>query len=277
MLEQRDFAISSGRYSGATDRINRKTWRSIVGLPDDVSVRTSDKFGSQLAQIWDYCDIWVRVVLGVQDLVRNPRRSPTAIAASDAADEFQAGTYCALVGYYRVAFSCLRNVLEQLTIATQLAISADKQSFADWRRAEERIKFGWAADMLPRSKGIAALESHIRAATKDSLFDQNPKGFARRLFVELSRYTHGAAGFTDADVRRSNGPIFVPRAFIQWHLAAVKTLAIALHEIRLVHPNLDELPYGPPQVKLNNFRLAVVAAIPSKERAFFSALADYPY
>jgi len=35
-----------------------------------------------------------------------------AIAACDAADEFQAATYCVLVGYYRVGFSCLRNVLE---------------------------------------------------------------------------------------------------------------------------------------------------------------------
>lgn len=275
MLENRDFAISHGRYSGPTDLIDRKTWRSIIGLPDDVSVRTSDRFGPQLAQIWDYWGLWVRIVLGVQELTRNPRRSATAIAASDASDEFQATTYCALVGYYRVAFSCLRNVLEQMTISTQMAISGDKKALADWRKADERVKFGWAADVLPRSKCIAGLEQHMRAVTKDSLFGQKPKGMARRLFVELSRYTHGAAGFTDGDFRLSNGPIFVPEAFLRWHTTTLKILAIALHELKLVHPKLDELPYGPPRLTLDEFRLQVVTAIPRKERIFFESLAKF--
>ncbi len=87
--------------------------------------------------------MWTRVIGGVQALSRNPQESATAIAALDACDEFQAATYAALVGFYRVAFSCLRNVLEQMTIAAQLCLSQDTKDFADWRGGDERIKFSF--------------------------------------------------------------------------------------------------------------------------------------
>jgi hypothetical protein len=54
MLEKDDFAVASGEYSGATNLIDEYTWKSIVVLPDDVSIRTSDKYGSQLQQMWEY-------------------------------------------------------------------------------------------------------------------------------------------------------------------------------------------------------------------------------
>lgn len=51
MLEKPDFAWAPGKYSGPTNLIDEDTWISIVALPDDVSIRTSDKYGSQLAQM----------------------------------------------------------------------------------------------------------------------------------------------------------------------------------------------------------------------------------
>lgn len=277
MLEKKDFALTSGRYPGATDLIRKKTWRHIISLPDDVSIRTSDRFGSKLEQMNEYSDIWGRIVLGIQSLSKRPRKSPMAIAACDAADEFQASAYCALVGYYRVAFSCLRNVLEQMTIATRLALIGDPKSFADWRNAETRIGFGWAADTLPQSTEVVAVEQHLRKVTGDSLFAQSPKGFARRLFGQLSKYTHGAAGFTDADFRRSNGPIFVSKTFLAWCAATVKTYALALHEIKLCSPNLIELPYGPPLVRFDEFRGRVLKDVPAGDRdhRFLRSLADF--
>lgn len=202
---------------------------------------------------------------------------PSAVAACDANDEFQAATYCALVGYYRVAFSCLRNVLEQVTIATQLAISNDTRGFADWRNGEDRIRFGWAADMLPKNPDADALEQHLRAANKDSLFNQSPKGLARRLFDKLSKYTHGSPGFADGDSRQSNGPIFLPKIFLDWCVAALKTYAIILHELRLANPRLDSLPWGPPPLRFDDFRRQVVADIPpaDKEGPFFKSLMDF--
>lgn len=277
MLEKKDFAVASGKYAGPVDLISKATWNSIVVLPDDVSIRTSDKYGSQLETIWDHCTMWGRVVLAVQALGKDPRESPTAIAACDAGDEFQAATYCALVGYYRVAFSCLRNILEQVTIGIQLEANRDAQDFTDWRNGEDRIKFGWAADVLPRVPDIANLEHHLHTAVNDSLFGKNPRGLARRLFAEFSKYTHGASGFADGNMRESNGPIFLAKTFLEWCVAALKTYAICLHQFKIVHPGLDGLPYGPPQAKLDEFRRAVIADIPcnDRHRAFFQALADF--
>jgi hypothetical protein len=277
MLEASDFAIAPGKYAGPTNLIKKATWESIISLPDDVSIRTSDKYGSQLGEMWEHWRLWTRVVLGVQAVSKDPTESPAAIAICDATDEFQGATYCALTGYYRVAFSCLRNILEQVTIGTRLALVPDPNFFADWRNASEKIGFGWAADTIAKSPKVTALEKHLKTATADSLFAQNPKGLARRFFVELSKYTHGAAGFTDADRRDSNGPIFVPKAFLAWCVAALKTYAITLHELTLAHPQLKDLPYGPPPITLDEFRRKVLADIPStdKDRAFFDALETF--
>jgi hypothetical protein len=277
MLEASDFAIARGKYAGPTNLIKKVTWESIVSLPDDVSIRTSDKYGSQLEEMWDHWGLWTRGVLGVQALSKDPTESPTAIASCDATDEFQGATYCALTGYYRVAFSCLRNVLEQVTIGTRLALVPDLKFFADWQNESEKIGFGWAADTIAKSPDVTALEKHLKTARADSLFAQNPKGLARRLFVELSKYTHGAAGFTDADRRDSNGPIFLPKVLLAWCVAALKTYAITLHELKLAYPQLKDLPYGPPQATFDQFRRGVIQAIPSndKDRPFFQALENF--
>jgi len=161
MLERRDFAVAPGRYLGPTNLIDKPTWKSIVGLPDDVSIRTSDKYGSQLQQMWEYWGMWTRVVLGVQALSIDPTKSPTAMAAYKASDEFQAATYCALVGFYRVAFSCLRNVLEQMAIGARLAMTSDATSFADWRNGEDRIGFRWAAACMSRYSAFFTIESML--------------------------------------------------------------------------------------------------------------------
>jgi hypothetical protein len=276
MLEKDEFAISPGEYARPTNLIDKGTWESIVGLPDDVSIRTSDKYGSQLDIMWDFWGTWIRVVLGLQALTKHRRNSPTAIAACDATDEFQAATYVALVGYYRVAFSCLRNVLEQVTIASQLQISGNAQDFLDWRNNEDRVRFGWAADLLPRNPSVSALEQRLKASVADCLFQQTPKGLVRRAFALMSKYTHGAPGFADGDARESNGPIFLDRVFLEWRVAALKTYAIALTELKLAHPNLDELPDGPPSTTLGEFRRQVVARIPSDDpdSRIFDALVD---
>ena len=276
MLEKDDFAIAPGEYAGPTNLIDNGTWDSIVGLPDDVSIRTSDKYGSQLDIVWDFWGIWTRVVLGIQALANHERNSPTAIAARDATDEFQAATYVALVGYYRVAFSCLRNVLEQVTIAAQLQIGGNTHDFEDWRNSEDRVRFGWATDLLPGNPKVSALEQRLKSSVADCLFQQAPKGLVRRMFAHLSKYTHGAVGFADGDVRDSNGPIFVDHLFLKWCVAALKTYAIALTELKLAHPDLDNLPSGPPATTLDEFRSEVVRHIPSDDpdRSIFEALTD---
>jgi len=131
--------------------------------------------------------------------------------------------------------------------------------------------------MLPKTGRFADMERHLKGRVNDVLFSQKPKGLARRLFAEFSKYTHGVSGFTDGDARESNGPIFLPKTFLLWCVSAIKTYLVCLHEIKVAHPALDELPYGPPKLTLDQFCQTVLAAIPDADtgRNFFKALADF--
>lgn len=277
MLEDDDFAISSGKYKESTNLVDEDTWNSIISLSDDVSIRTSDMFGPQLQKMWRFWDMWNRVAGAVQEFGKEPGESAIAIAACDASDEFQGAIHCALVGYYRVAFSCLRNVLEQTMIALQLDISRAPGDFDDWLGGEERIKFGWAADMLSKSAQFGGLEEHLKAVVNDTFFGQAPKGFARRLFMELSKYTHGVPEFTDWDLRRSTGPVFVPDGFRKWSAVMFKTYLICLHGLKLVYPELRDLPWGPPPMNVEQLRSEVVSCIAhgDGDKVFFHALPSF--
>jgi hypothetical protein len=134
--------------------------------------------------------------------------------ACDVADELQASTFCSVTGYYRVVFSCLRNVTEQTTVALQLELSGGHARFQNWLNGQEELKLGWAADLLPKSARVSALEVILRLNIFDDLFSQKgpgklSRGFVRRLFGEPSALTHGAPGFTDSDMRKSTSPVFV--------------------------------------------------------------------
>lgn len=61
-----------------------------------------------------------------------------------------------------MGFSALRNVPEQVTIALQLSLSNDAKSFRDWRNGDEKIKFGWAADLLSSNSAVVILEKHLK-------------------------------------------------------------------------------------------------------------------
>lgn len=83
--EKEDFAMASGEYAGPTDLIDEGIWHSIVDSPDDVSIRTTDKYGPQLGQMWEY---W-----GLEDLrypssrteagASRPRQITTGAAVTD--------------------------------------------------------------------------------------------------------------------------------------------------------------------------------------------------
>lgn len=124
---------------------------------------------------------------------------------------------------------------------------------------------------------MAALEGHLKSTVGDSLLDQSPKGLARRLFVELSKFTHGAAGFTDGDSRQSNGPVFLAERFLRWYVAALKIYALALQELKLAHPQLEDLPWGPPPLTVDTFRVKVFTDMPSsdKDQGLLQALLDF--
>jgi len=182
--------------------------------------------------------------------------------AVDSADYFQASVFNLLTGFYRLAFTSLRAVIEAMTIGLHFQRSGDRAEFDDWTQGGE-IGFGRAADKCMAH--TARLEAALQASAGDDLFRQRTKdndgGLVRRLFRTLSHYAHGQPRFTDADIWSSNGPVFVPAAVKTWRDLYLSTYAVALLEARLAEPALEHLGSGSENTAEELFRL-VVGAVP---------------
>lgn len=249
VLEPDDFALGPSEPDPPpSDLIERDTWESMVSLPDDVSIRTSNEYGKVLKALWFYWGQWICLVGALRQGSATSAPCPVAHVASDVSDELQASIFCSLAGYYRVAFSCLRNVIEQMTVALQLEVSGDVALFQSWLEGEKELKLGWAADLLPQNANVFALESRWKATANDDLFSQKGHGssgggFVRRLFSELSKFTHGAPGFTDFDLRESTGPIFVRETYERWLVKFRQVYAIGILEAQVARPSTGSLAY----------------------------------
>jgi hypothetical protein len=248
VLEPEDFALGPEEPDNPpSDLIDEETWRSMTSLQDDVSVRTSNQYGSVLKEMWGFWREWNCVVGALQELAASVEESPLCAAACDASDEFQASISNALVGFYRVAFSCLRNALENMSIGLELELSSDSVRFSSWQSGDIELSLGWAADVLPSHSVVSSIENHCKKVCADNFFRQRSPidngGAVRRLFKKLSKFTHGTPGFTDADMRNSNGPIFVPESFQSWRSLFKTTFALALFEAKLGQPKLETLAY----------------------------------
>jgi hypothetical protein len=179
-------------------------------------------------------------------------KSPICHVLFPAYEDFDASIYNALTGYYRVAFSSLRNVVENFTIALQLELSGDGAKFQSWIAGNVELHFREAEGVVLQIKAVCELEAHFKkAGIADNLFrkrktnrSSDPGGFSRRLFGKLSKYTHGVPGFTDGDMSSSNGPVFVPKAFDEWSVAFVQAYCFCLIACHLAHPKLRGLGNG---------------------------------
>jgi hypothetical protein len=248
VLEPDDFAVGSEEPDPPPcDLIPKETWDHLVTLSDDVSVRTSNRFGTLLKDLSELEHEFVCVVLAIQESVADIRLSPIAHAGSMVCADYQASIFSALTGYYRLAFTALRSVVENMAVGMHLELSSDQTRFQQWLGGEA-LSLGWAADLAPGNAAVAGLEAYLRNQTQDDFFRQrrtlrpnDDGGFARRLFGTLSRYTHGGPGFSDSDLRQSNGPIFVGKVFLDWAVSYVQTLAFSLIACKLAMPTLDRL------------------------------------
>jgi hypothetical protein len=249
MLEDDDFAvITKGTGTQREDLIPEEIWRHVVDLPDDVSIRTSYYYGTLLKDVVELKQELVHVSLVIQDSIgggEKIRSSPFAYMMTDATDELQASTYNALTGYYRVAFSTLRNIVENLTVGLQWQLLPNTAAFNAWLGGKELKFANDGADLLHNHPSIASLEANLQATIHDDFFRQkngsDDGGFARRLFASLSKYTHGRAGHTDADMRKSNGPIFLGNVFLQWAAMYLQVLAYSVLLSKLAFPKLQNL------------------------------------
>lgn len=207
MLTRRDFGYAPGAEMPPSDLIDRATWAGIVTLPDDVAIRTSNHHGRTLARLYDVWRAWVECIGEAQDALFS--------GMLDAGDDFQSATYAALTGFYRPSISALRSALELMTISTWAQVCGKAAEYQAWRRGNSTVSFRQACDGLIGA--TKALRERLWLAVNDTLFDQktadNEGGFARRIYNKMSGFSHARPGYSDGDIRGSNGPIYVQSAF----------------------------------------------------------------
>jgi len=234
VLEPDDYALGPRKPDLPTDLIDEETWRHIMILPDEVSVRTSDHHGKLLRELNELDSRWVEYAVGDdEDLLHE--------VLIYMMDEFDAILYNALHGYYRQAIGCLRNVLELVTYGTLWQITNNVTEFKQWNEVQKEMRFGESCDKLSRIDRVQGLEAHLHVTLNDSLFDQKNKtsdgGWARRLYSELCQYSHSRPNYTNAGLWNSNGPLYVARSFKITYSLYYDITALSYLLIKLARPD----------------------------------------
>ncbi|MGP8259034.1 MAG: hypothetical protein ACLQM6_03670 [Acidobacteriaceae bacterium] len=238
VLVRSDFALTPKPPRRPSDRIDQKTWYSLVVLPDDVAIRTSNHHGMTLRQLDELSHAWIAST-GMY-----PNRNFIDPVMLDANDDINAAIFNALVGYYRFSIGGMRNVLELLAIGCWTQVCGEKQMYEDWRKGKIALSLGQACDGL--IGGASALQAHLKSVINDSLFDQisstSEGGFVRRAFSGISEYSHSRPGHTDGDLWESNGPIYVPAAFNHVSWIHFEIIALSYVLAMLAKPKMRVLP-----------------------------------
>ena len=249
VLEDSDYALvtKGRRRRGASDKIDEDTWNGIWALPDSVAVQTTGSYGSIVRDVHSLAGAWSLLLDPMGDV-----SLPLTEAAFDAGDAFDGSVFCAVVGYYRLAFTSLRAVVENLCIAlhSELFGNSTEQKHSQWFIPGKEMKFGDAACLLPGDPGVAKLEVALRRRINSDLFRQKQRhpqrpqraGHARMLFDTLSKFAHARPKHSDAALRGgSNGPVFESKTFLNWASTFVGTYALALVLLRLGRQSLDRI------------------------------------
>lgn len=230
VLTRRDFGYAPQPTPRPSDIIDEATWDSVVTLPDDVAVRTTNYHGTTIRQLHDLWGAWIECVGEKQDCM-----FPVML---DAGDDFQAATYNALTGFYRLSAAALRSALELTTIGTWAQVTGKKAEFRSWRSGKVPLSLGQASDGLCGS--TPSLRSHVRQSGNGSLFDQKTSndegGIARIIFSALSEFSHSRPGYSDSDMRESNGPIYVKSAFNHVTWMQFETLGLCFVLLLIARP-----------------------------------------
>lgn len=231
------FAIVRNGLKPPQDLIKEDTWNSIVSLTDDVSLQTSDYHGSELKVMNELWGDWIESL--------GEKKDPMFHTMLDAGDEFQACTFNSLVGYYRVASSCLRSALELNIIGTYLQLSLGlpiaKIGYSNWVKKVLPIRYGKACDHMHKDPLVQPLEEYLNSEMDYSVFGQKSGekqgGWARKLYSELSDFAHSRP--THAAVvmwQGSNGPIYVTSSFMRVFALYMDTMALSYALVKLVRP-----------------------------------------
>ena len=233
ILEPSDFAIHSGEPDPEpTDLIDQETWNHLTNLADDVSITTSSHFGSVLKELSSFNFLWLNLINS-----NNPRQPYLEYAMLEVYDDLEAVIFNLLHGYYKQSFQALRSVLDNTVIGSYLETTGQKILGEEWITGQGEIRFGDACTSLQNYPAINELESFLKKEN-DNLFQPKHKsyqgGLARRLFSNLSKYSHSRPGHTNGDLWQSNGPVFDYESFMQVVKSHNEVLLVCILLVKIV-------------------------------------------
>lgn len=129
------FAIAPTHEPPPSDLIDKETWLSVVHLPDDVSLRTSDHHGTLVRRAYETWGMWVSLQLDVQATFEPPDRfseDVLQVSCLNVTDELHASLYFMLTGFYRQAISVLRSALDGVVAGAFFRAYPDRVRATRW-------------------------------------------------------------------------------------------------------------------------------------------------
>jgi hypothetical protein len=257
-LPREVFAYAPGPERDPSDLIDERTWRGVVFLPDDVSVRTSDHHGELLRAAHDVWGHWTGLVLDVQSLVVAARDDPLALACLVVTDELQASIYAVLTGFYRQSIAGLRSALDAIVAGAYFRALPNPDKFAQWADGQREGQL-WMRDVRKQLSKVEPYRrfeasAHDRSeSSRATLLGRS--GWLNFLYAHLSGFSHGRPFYVGESGNRlpssnvelwggSNGPVYEPRSVRLWSrfyfdVALVSLLLVGLADTRLLtltHP-----------------------------------------
>jgi hypothetical protein len=212
------------------DQIEDSVWEGLTTLPDDVALRMADYHGTLLETIYG---LWGEFAMSYRK-----NESPLFDFMLDVSDDFFAATFNFLHGFFRQSFFSLRGAVELMTIGTYLHLNNESE-INEWR--EKAGAFANACDNLGKIPTVMSLEQYLQSE-EDSLFRQKnskqgyPGGWIRRLFDELSNYSHSRLGYTNAEIWQSNGPVYSPEGIRILEMKYLETTLACFILLKIARP-----------------------------------------
>ena len=228
------FAIGPEKEPEPTDLVDEETWRNLVWLTDDVSLRTSEHHGTLLRQANQFLEHWIALVLDLQSLVPEPRDDALCLACMNAYDEFQASLSNMLTGFYRQAIAGLRTAMEAVLAGAHFRAYPDPNKFQQWADGYREGQI-WVREIREKLKTHQLyLQFEV---DKHTLLGKD--GWVEFLYRRLSAFTHGRPFFIDEEENQiptsnvglwdgSNGPVYEPRTVRLWSAFFFDTALLCL-------------------------------------------------
>lgn len=204
----------------------------MITLSSDVSIRTSSHHGSFLKSQYE---IWGHLLHGLANAYEPD--NPVLWAMGDVTDELPAAVFDMLQGFYRQAVASLRSALELATEGCALGLASTPALPV----STARFSFNSLATEIFAAQSVKSLELRLEQKSGRRLFDRvgdNP-GFLRDLYARLSTYAHGRKGHTLADIRQSNGPIYVGAAILNFQILFIEVVYAACILTKIGRPKMQ--------------------------------------